>query len=304
MDRARLRPRRRGPRGGVRAAGGDPPRLPCRGRARAGRRRAPAPPREAACGLLPGPAAADPLRPLPVGVPGQVAGGARATSPAWWTRAPPRPRRSSPPSPRTCRPSASTARWSRTAGRRRRCWSPTASTSSTTAPCSAWTATRTAIGETVKNMLRRNPQLTVFALHDASPDGCLLPLVAARARVVPGAHRPRRGPGAPPGDRAAPAPPGAARAGPRAPAAPGRDPPAGGRGVAPRRQHRGAGLPPPRAGAARRLRRHPARGPPGRPGVGLRIGHGRTAYYGPGGIIWVGDVHDERRDTASVDGFG
>ncbi|MBD0275629.1 MAG: hypothetical protein ICV73_27340, partial [Acetobacteraceae bacterium] len=33
-----------------------------------------------------------------------------------------------------------------------------------------------AIGETVKNMLRRNPQLTVFALHDASPDGCMRPL--------------------------------------------------------------------------------------------------------------------------------
>jgi hypothetical protein len=29
---------------------------------------------------------------------------------------------------------------------------------------------------TVKEMLRRNPRLTVFALHDASPGGCLLPL--------------------------------------------------------------------------------------------------------------------------------
>jgi hypothetical protein len=33
------------------------------------------------------------------------------------------------------------------------------------------------IAGTVKTMLRRNPNLTVFALHDASPDGCLLPLL-------------------------------------------------------------------------------------------------------------------------------
>ncbi|HST62578.1 MAG TPA: hypothetical protein VLK84_27990 [Longimicrobium sp.] len=32
------------------------------------------------------------------------------------------------------------------------------------------------IADTVKAMLRRNPNLTVFALHDASPGGCLLPL--------------------------------------------------------------------------------------------------------------------------------
>ncbi len=32
------------------------------------------------------------------------------------------------------------------------------------------------IAHTVKAMLRRNPGLTVFALHDASPGGCLLPL--------------------------------------------------------------------------------------------------------------------------------
>jgi hypothetical protein len=31
------------------------------------------------------------------------------------------------------------------------------------------------IAETVKEMLRRNPALTVFALHDASIGGCLLP---------------------------------------------------------------------------------------------------------------------------------
>jgi hypothetical protein len=33
-----------------------------------------------------------------------------------------------------------------------------------------------AIADTVKEMLRRNPRLTVFALHDASPVGCELPL--------------------------------------------------------------------------------------------------------------------------------
>ena len=33
------------------------------------------------------------------------------------------------------------------------------------------------IAETVKTMLRRNPDLTVFALHDASPAGCVLPLL-------------------------------------------------------------------------------------------------------------------------------
>jgi hypothetical protein len=33
------------------------------------------------------------------------------------------------------------------------------------------------IADTVKTMLRRNPDLTLFALHDASPDGCLLPLL-------------------------------------------------------------------------------------------------------------------------------
>jgi hypothetical protein len=33
------------------------------------------------------------------------------------------------------------------------------------------------IADTVRTMLRRNPALTVFALHDASPGGCLLPLL-------------------------------------------------------------------------------------------------------------------------------
>ncbi|HEX7240802.1 MAG TPA: hypothetical protein VF263_11085 [Longimicrobiaceae bacterium] len=41
------------------------------------------------------------------------------------------------------------------------------------------------ISGTVKEMLRRNPQLTVFALHDASPDGCLLPLTLREADWFP-----------------------------------------------------------------------------------------------------------------------
>lgn len=42
--------------------------------------------------------------------------------------------------------------------------------------------------ETVKEMLRRNPRLTVFALHDASPGGCLLPLTVREAEWFPGAR--------------------------------------------------------------------------------------------------------------------
>lgn len=38
---------------------------------------------------------------------------------------------------------------------------------------------------TVKEMLRRNPRLTVFALHDASPGGCLLPLTLREAEWFP-----------------------------------------------------------------------------------------------------------------------
>jgi hypothetical protein len=40
--------------------------------------------------------------------------------------------------------------------------------------------------ETVKEMLRRNPGLTVFALHDASPGGCLLPLTLRDPEWFPG----------------------------------------------------------------------------------------------------------------------
>jgi hypothetical protein len=41
------------------------------------------------------------------------------------------------------------------------------------------------IAETVKEMLRRNPRLTVFALHDASPGGCLLPLTLREPEWFP-----------------------------------------------------------------------------------------------------------------------
>jgi DNA-directed RNA polymerase subunit RPC12/RpoP len=41
------------------------------------------------------------------------------------------------------------------------------------------------IAETVKTMLRRNPNLTVFALHDASPGGCMLPLQLRDAAWFP-----------------------------------------------------------------------------------------------------------------------
>jgi hypothetical protein len=43
------------------------------------------------------------------------------------------------------------------------------------------------IADTVKEMLRRNPRLTVFALHDASPGGCLLPLTLRDAEWFPDA---------------------------------------------------------------------------------------------------------------------
>lgn len=41
------------------------------------------------------------------------------------------------------------------------------------------------IADTVKTMLRRNPRLTVFALHDASLDGCTLPVVLRGAAWFP-----------------------------------------------------------------------------------------------------------------------
>jgi hypothetical protein len=42
-----------------------------------------------------------------------------------------------------------------------------------------------AIAGTVREMLRRNPGLTVFALHDASPGGCLLPVTLREPEWFP-----------------------------------------------------------------------------------------------------------------------
>lgn len=161
------------------------------------------------------------------------------------------------------------------------------------------------IGETVKNMLRRNPQLTVFALHDASPEGCLLPLVLREPDWFPE-----------PGVRVVDL------------------------GLRPETARR-LRLPvvnvpvhrlPPRlaeilapedvewllAGNTTELAcLRPAQllraaydgirraGHPGDTALTSGSGTDVGPYYGPGGIIWVGDFHhDERRDTASVDGFG
>jgi hypothetical protein len=164
-----------------------------------------------------------------------------------------------------------------------------------------------AIGQTVKNMLRRNHQLTVFALHDASPDGCLLPLTLREpdwfpepsVRVVDLGLRPET----------------ARRL--RLPVI----------NVPVRRlPPRLAEILPPEevewllAGNTTELAcLRPAQvlraaydgirrvGHPGDPASTSGSGSGADVgpYYGPAGIIWVGDFHhDERRDSASVDGFG
>jgi hypothetical protein len=160
-----------------------------------------------------------------------------------------------------------------------------------------------AIGDTVKNMLRRNPQLTVFALHDASPEGCLLPLSLREpdwfpdpsVRVVDLGLRPET-----------------AR-----------------RLRLPVLNHPVRHLPPrlaeilPQEEVEWLLAGNTAELATLRPAQVLRavydgirrVGHpdgsvsgsdsgSDVGFYGPAGIIWVGDVHDERHDTASVDGFG
>jgi hypothetical protein len=162
-----------------------------------------------------------------------------------------------------------------------------------------------ATSETVKTMLRRNPQLTVFALHDASPEGCLLPLSLRgpdwfpdpSVRVVDLGLRPET-----------------AR-----------------RLRLPVLNHPVRRLPPRLAeilpqeevewllagNTAELATLRPAQvlraaydgirrvGHPGDPVAGTETDSGSdVGFYGPAGIIWVGDVHDERHDTASVDGFG
>jgi hypothetical protein len=161
------------------------------------------------------------------------------------------------------------------------------------------------IGETVRNMLRRNPQLTVFALHDASPDGCLLPLVLREpdwfpepaVRVVDLGLRPGTA---------------------RHQGLPVVNVPV--RSLPPRL----AELLPPEdvewllAGNTVELAcLRPAQvlraaydgirraGHPGDTALTSGSGTDVGPFYGPAEIIWVGDFqHDERRDTASVDGFG
>ncbi|MEW5928755.1 MAG: hypothetical protein AB1941_14935 [Gemmatimonadota bacterium] len=162
-----------------------------------------------------------------------------------------------------------------------------------------------AIGGTVKTMLRRNPQLTVFALHDASPSGCLLPLdlrgpdwfPEPTVRVVDLGLRPETA---------------------KRLKLPVLNQPVG--QLPPRLSEI---LPPEDLGwllagnltelAALRpaqvlraaydgIRRV---GHPGDPASVSGADSGSdVGYYGYPGIIWVGDVHDERRDTATVDGFG
>jgi hypothetical protein len=156
-----------------------------------------------------------------------------------------------------------------------------------------------AIGDTVKAMLRRNPRLTVFALHDASPGGCLLPLTlrepewfpdpgvrvvdlglrretVARARipVLPGRRQaalpPRLGELLPPEDM---------------------------EWLAEGHSAELAALRPSQILRAAYLGMVAAG-----PGDGLS-GDGGGGTYDGGGVIWVGDFH-HHGDTGSVDGFG
>ena len=160
------------------------------------------------------------------------------------------------------------------------------------------------IGETVKTMLRRNPQLTVFALHDASPAGCLLPLdlrgpewfPEPTVRVVDLGLRPetaKRLKLPVLNEPARQLPPRLAEI----------LPPAEVEWLLAGNVAELAALRPAQVlrAAYDGIRRV---GPPGDPvsvsGSGTDAGYG----YGPGGIIWVGSFHDERRDTATVDGFG
>jgi hypothetical protein len=160
------------------------------------------------------------------------------------------------------------------------------------------------IADTVKEMLRRNPRLTVFALHDASPGGCQLPLTLREpewfpdpaVRIVdlglrPGTVRRLRIP---------------TLAGARAKLPPRLS------GILPAKDV--AWLASGHAGELAALR--PAQvlraayqgivaagandgSSPGSDGGG---GGGGDTYYG-GGVIWVGDL-SPGADTAAVDGFG
>lgn len=158
------------------------------------------------------------------------------------------------------------------------------------------------IADTVKEMLRRNPRLTVFALHDASPGGCLLPLTLREpewfpdpaVRVVDLGLRPGTA-------RRLPVP---ALAGvptqppPRlAELLPAED-------VAWLAQGHTAELAALRPAQVLRAAYQGivAAGPNDGSASGGSDGGGGDTYYG-GGVIWVGDM-SPGADTAAVDGFG
>jgi hypothetical protein len=159
------------------------------------------------------------------------------------------------------------------------------------------------IAGTVKEMLRRNPRLTVFALHDASPGGCLLPLALREPEWFPDPAVRIVDLGLRPGT--------VRRA--RVPAL------AGGRAQVPPRLAEIL----PAEDVAWLARGHTAELAALRPEQVLRAayqgivaagpndgsssgsdggGGGGDTYYG-GGVIWVGDM-SPGADTAAVDGFG
>jgi DNA-directed RNA polymerase subunit RPC12/RpoP len=160
------------------------------------------------------------------------------------------------------------------------------------------------IADTVKEMLRRNPRLTVFALHDASPGGCLLPLTLRDAewfpdpaiRIVdlglrPGTARKLRVPAlaGPPTQL----PPRLAEILPAEDVA----------WLAEGHVAELAALRPEqvlRAAYQGIVAAGPSDGSSG--GDGSTPGNGGDTYHG-GGVIWVGDL-SPGVDTAAVDGFG
>jgi DNA-directed RNA polymerase subunit RPC12/RpoP len=162
------------------------------------------------------------------------------------------------------------------------------------------------IADTVKEMLRRNPRLTVFALHDASVGGCMLPLTLREPawfpdpaiRVVdlglrPGTARRARIP---------------ALAGARAQVPPRLAEILSAEDVAWLARGHVAELAALRPEQVLRAayRGIVAAGPGGGSDVsgsgGDSGGGGGDTYYG-GGVIWVGDL-SPGADTAAVDGFG
>lgn len=157
------------------------------------------------------------------------------------------------------------------------------------------------IADTVKEMLRRNPRLTVFALHDASTEGCLLPLRLReadwfpdpRVRVVDLGLRPYMAKGLHLPELQGPAAshPGLEK-------------------VCPAREYRWLAAGHVSELAALRptqllrgvYKGFVAAGPRDGSAGGAPDSGGGDAYYG-GGVIWLGDL-SPGGDTAAVDGFG